>query len=170
MRNFIRLRTDDNPATHDYCFRVVMGTWKPDFTRTQTRRRSVTGVADTAEGIVVKSFNGVILCSASPRDHFDNVYVNSHGVIDPSGSPCKVGTLDNLVSLFALNDPSASPSSRLWLYDFTTSYVGGDFFAYPVTNAHYVEFVGKISPENLSPMMEGTEAQFTVAISMEQVQ
>jgi hypothetical protein len=170
MRNFIRLRSDDGSL--DFAFKVVMGTWKPEIARTQTRRRTVTGVADTAEGVAIKSFNGVILCSASPRSGFDTVYLDTNGEPATSGCPLQVGTLDNLTSLFSLNDPSSSSqSSALWLYDFTTSYVGGSYFTVPpdITKTHLVEFVGKLPPESLSPMMVGTEAQYTVAISMEQI-
>lgn len=174
MRNFIRIRTDNENPTYDFLFKVVMGTWKPERARTQARRRSVTGRADTAEGVIVPAYNGVILIPETQRVGSQYVWIDDSGVIYATSDACPgavqytFGALTDLENLFDLNDPTGSPSSRLWLYLFQTNF--SDFNAWPVSSgAKLIEFVGKYAPENLSPGLVGTEAHYYVPLSMEEV-
>ena len=170
-RNFIRLRSDDTPtSTYDFLFKVIVGSWKPMLTRTQTRRRTLTGKADTAEGAVIYGYNGTILCSASLRAGLTTLMVDNNGApVTVSGTAYNLGTLNDLQNIFLLNNPAGVPSSRLWFYDFSTDFPGNYNSASPAPPAVYVEFVGQFSPDALSPAMYGEEAQFYVPLSFEKV-
>lgn len=169
-RSFIRLTSDEASPSLDFLFKVVMGTWKPELLRTQNRRRTITGAIDTAEGAIIRAWNFVILVPETQRTIGSTVILDSNGDISGSGTSHSFGTLGNLMSLFSLNDPTASPSSRLYFYDFTTTFSGNYHTYSPRPNVvHYVEMVGKLSQENLSPVLLGQEAHYYVPITLEAV-
>ena len=85
-------------------FVVLMGSWKPNREKTQTRKRSITGSADTQEGYIVKMWSMTIKVK--------------YQVTDSS-----YGTLADLKAFFDRNGTSGSASGRLTFTEFDDTQV-----------------------------------------------
>jgi hypothetical protein len=70
---------------------------------------------------------------------------------DPAGSD--YGTLANLKTFFGYNDPSGTPSNVITFTDFDES-------------EYEVYLLGKLSEQNLTPIIEGSCAMFHVPVEL----
>ena len=140
QRYVILGNNDDYPTDADVTkkkFGVLLGSFKDTEVKTQTRRRTITGAADTQEGFVVRTFTLSLKC---PTQVSDTTY----------------GTLTNLRAFFRKNEATGINSGRLRFWEFDGT-------------VHLVEMVGDLSPDQITPVVDGTDALFFVPITLEKV-
>ncbi len=120
-------------------FRALQGSSKPERQKTQTRKRTLTGKADTQEGFVINLWTMTIKCKYQVED-------------------ANEGTLADLRAFFEkIGAGTDANSARLTFWEFDDSQV------------HKVEMTGSLTEDNVIPMVTGTEAEFYVPVVLEKV-
>lgn len=126
-------------------FRVLADGYLAMLEKTQTRRRTVTGVIDNQEGPVCQRWQFIF-----------KVYETDP--TDPSKADNDVtgyGRLDHLETFFKLNNPGGSPSNVI---TFTDHY----------GNSHSVYLTGVLPEKPISVSISGTAAEFHSQIILEE--
>ena len=103
LNSYITLGNNDG-VTNLKRFYVLQGSYQPTRTKTQTRRRSITGKADTQEGFIVTSWQMTLHCKDTVASAND-------------------GTLYDLRSFFMKNAASGANSGRLTFWEFDDTQV-----------------------------------------------
>ena len=103
LQSYITLGNNDG-VTNLKRFYVLQGTYKPTRNKTQTRRRTITGKADTQEGFVVRGWEMTINCKDTVASSSD-------------------GTLYDLRAFFEKNAASGANSGRLTFWEFDDTQV-----------------------------------------------
>lgn len=119
-------------------FKVMMGSYKPSMEKTQTRKRTITGRADTQLGSIVRVWALTVKVHAVSAD-------------------ASYGTLGELRAFFMKNATSGADNARLTFWEFNDA------------NVHKVELTGALTEDNITPVVEGTEATFYVPLTLEKV-
>jgi len=119
MAGYIILANSD--ASLSKQFRVVDGTFEYRLVKTQSKRRTITGKTDVQEGPYYKRWAMTLQIKGSD----DAAY----------------GTPDNLRTLYALADPTATPTNTLTLTDFggnthSVCFANHDAIRWLATTAH----------------------------------
>jgi hypothetical protein len=106
-------------------------------TRTDDVKTTLSGSLDKSAGPILKSWRYLLRV---PFQTDDSDY----------------GTMDNLITLFELNDPNGTPSDIITL----TDHYGNDF---------NVIFVGTLDPENATTILDGYNSHYIVGIELREV-
>lgn len=141
--SYITLSNSNNSLTKK--FRVMLGGYKPTFSRTQTRRRTITGKIDNQEGPICQRWEYALKAYETDPT-------------DPNGTDGATegyGTLSHLETFFQYNDPGGTPSNELTL----TDHYG---------NTHTVVFTGEMQEIPVSVNIAGVSSEHHVSAVLEE--
>jgi len=136
------IRLANSNSSLDKRFKVLQGSYRPSTTKTQSRRRTLTGKADTQEGAHV----GGYLFTVKVR--------NLATGTDPDGAT--YGVLADLDTLFALKNPNGVPSNTLFFIDF-------------LGVSRFVHLIGQMEKDFITPYHDGNNSWVYVNLAVEVV-
>ena len=110
---------------------------KTPLTRTDGLKYLLDGSIDKSAGVILKSWQYMLRVPFSVDEQSE------------------FGTLEDLQTLFMLNDPNGTPNDTITL----TDHYGASFDVF---------FIGELSPENMTTILDGFNSAYIVNISLQE--